>query len=418
MLTELFPRSHERYSALPLLGSVADGFAGWLLQRGYLRSSIRQQLRSLVRIDRFLQQRGHRQLSHCSREDLQACSPAHSQQDRQLAGTVHSLERYLDEQGLLPAPAPSPSSKTGTQLDAYRIFLEDLRGLADSTVIHHLGTVEQFLEHLKYEENPSRLAELTASNLEAFVKCCGVRLSRASLQHTVAHLRGFLRFLEMKGEVPAGLDTQIDTPRIYRLEQLPRALPWETVTALLQSIDRSTALGLRDYTMFSLISTYGLRACEIVGLRLDDIDWRAERIQVASRKTGSQLLLPLMDVAGEVLCDYLCRARPDLPYRELFLRGRAPVGVLKPTAVTEAFQAWSRRSGLDIPYQGPHCLRHAYAVHLLKSGVSLKTIGDLLGHRSAESTCVYLRLAVEDLRDVALPLPTDRAECCTQEVIL
>ena len=95
------------------------------------------------------------------------------------------------------------------------------------------------------------------------------------------------------------------------------------------------------------------------------------------------------------MVDYLRRARPTLPYRELFLRGRVPAGLLKPTAVTEAFQAWTRRSGLTIPFQGPHCLRHSYAVHLLRQGVPLKTIGDLLGHRSAESTCVYIRLAVE-----------------------
>ena len=83
--------------------------------------------------------------------------------------------------------------------------------------------------------------------------------------------------------------------------------------------------------------------------------------------------------------------------------------MLKPTAVTEAFQAWSKRSGLAIPFQGAHCLRHSYAVYLLRSGISLKTIGDLLGHRTLESTCVYLRLAVEDLRDVALDLPADVA---------
>jgi site-specific recombinase XerD len=99
------------------------------------------------------------------------------------------------------------------------------------------------------------------------------------------------------------------------------------------------------------------------------------------------------------------RGRPQQPYRELFLRCRAPAGVLKPTAVTEAFQVWTKRSGLDIPYQGPHCLRHSFATHLLRQGTPLKTIGDLLGHRSPSSTCVYIRLAVEDLRDVALNLP-------------
>ena len=107
------------------------------------------------------------------------------------------------------------------------------------------------------------------------------------------------------------------------------------------------------------------------------------------------------------LAETLERDRPDLSHREVFLRVRAPAGVLKPTAVTEAFQAWTRRGRLPIPYQGPHCLRHSLAVHLLRRGTSVKAIGDLLGHRSAEATCVYLRLAVDDLRDAALEVPSE-----------
>jgi integrase/recombinase XerD len=102
---------------------------------------------------------------------------------------------------------------------------------------------------------------------------------------------------------------------------------------------------------------------------------------------------------------YLRHGRPSSPWREVFLRVRAPAGILKPTAVGEAFQKWVRRSGLPIPFHGPHCLRHSYAVHLLRQGVALKTLGDLLGHRLAESTCVYLRLATDDLRGVALAVP-------------
>ena len=168
------------------------------------------------------------------------------------------------------------------------------------------------------------------------------------------------------------------------------------------------------------MATYGLRTCEVVTLKLDDVEWRAGRLRIRQRKTRGSLWLPLTDEVGTALLDYLRHGRDALnvrrqrvpfqgasprSYRELFLRCRTPRGVLKPTAVTEAFYAWSKRSGLAIPFQGPHCMRHSYAVHLLRSGLSLKTIGDLLGHRTLESTCVYLRLVVDDLRDVALSLP-------------
>jgi len=252
---------------------------------------------------------------------------------------------------------------------------------------------------------PERLAALTASDVEAFVHGAGERQSRVSLQHTVAQLRGFLRFLASGGRVRPSLDRQIDTPRVYRQEQLPRSLPWPTVRRLLQSVDRRTPDGLRDYAMLFLIATYGLRACEIVALTLDGIDWRGRRLHVPPRKTGTPLVLPLTDAAGTILLRYLRRGRPASPRRELFLRQRAPAGVLKPTAVSEVFQKWVRRSGLPIPFHGPHCLRHSFAVALLRRGVGLKTLGDLLGHRTAESTCAYLRLATDDLREVALTVP-------------
>ena len=118
---------------------------------------------------------------------------------------------------------------------------------------------------------------------------------------------------------------------------------------------------------------------------------------------------------GNLLVDYLRDARPSSSLRHLFLRARAHEGTLKPTAVTEAFQAWSKRSGLSITFNGAHCLRHSFAVHLLRQGTPLKTIGDILGHRTAESTCVYLRLAIDDLREVALSLPVVGEQRCPLE---
>src|SRR6266566_1873070 len=243
------------------------------------------------------------------------------------------------------------------------------------------------------------------ATLESYVAKAGKRLSRAGLQQDIGALRGFLRFLAMDGRVPAGLDSQIDTPRLYRLEQLPRALPWETVRTLLRSIDKTSAKGLRDYAMFLLIATYGLRTSEVVAITLDDIRWRQDSLRIHQPKTSSLLELPLINEVSSAIVKHLKRTPPPPRYRRIFLRMRAPIGVLKRTAVGEAFQSLVRKSGLRIPFQGPHCMRHSLAVHLLKSGTPLKTIGDILGHRSAASTSTYLRLATGDLREVALPVP-------------
>ncbi|MPZ21144.1 MAG: tyrosine-type recombinase/integrase [Luteitalea sp.] len=420
MLLELYPRVHRRYTSLPIIGPTLDGYGTWLLKQGYSTDRAREYFRAAPRLARQLQRCGVRTLTGLTRARLRACTPADSQDDPDLAALVRQLDRYCQvELSLYPAPA---LTRIEHRVTAYTSHLAQVRGFSRSTCTYHRRTVTAFLAHVGYEKTPTRLAALTRRDLETFLCAVGPQQTRASLQHVVSHLRGFLRFLAAVGEIPPGLEAQIDTPRVYRGEQLPRALPWDTVQALLTAIDRTTPMGRRDYAMFLLMATYGLRPCEIVALTLDDVEWRARRVRVPQRKTYGSLWLPLTDDVGTALLDYLRHGRaalavrrqrvpfrggPPPRYRELFLRHRTPVGVLKPTAVTEAFQAWSKRSGLAIPFHGAHCLRHSYAVYLLRSGISLKTIGDLLGHRTLESTCVYLRLAVQDLRDVALDLPAE-----------
>lgn len=405
MLKELFPKAHARFSSLPLLGAIADDFADWSQQQGYKRSCCRILMRTLARIDEMIRQRGRLTLPEVTREDLLACRPTNSQDDRNLAGTVRALERYLDVNALLPPPRPNVPSRSDALLADYRHFMEAVRGLSHSTVSGHLGTVSCFLDQLSYESTPSHLAELRPSDVETFITYLGKQHCRGTLQHEAAHLRAFFRFGAVSGWLPPGLDAQVDTPRLYRLEQIPRALPWESVCALLASIDRNTQMGMRDYAMLFLIATYGFRACDVRTLRLDDIHWRQGEIRVAQHKTGQPLVLPLTDAAGDALVQYLRNGRPRVPFRQIFLRVRAPLGPLGLTGVNDAFGGCVKRSGLQLPVTGIHCLRHSYALHLLRQGTSLKTIGDLLGHRTAESTCVYLRLAIEDLREVALDLP-------------
>ena len=161
--------------------------------------------------------------------------------------------------------------------------------------------------------------------------------------------------------------------------------------------------------MLLLIATYGLRSGEIAALRLEDFIWRARQIRVPRPKIGSPLVLPLTDEVVVALLDYFRNGRPPTSScREAFLRGRVPGGPIKSYTVNDAFDFWAKRAGLELPEKGsggPHCLRHSLAMHLLRTGASVKAIGEVLGHRNIESTSIYLRLHVEDLRSVALSLP-------------
>jgi site-specific recombinase XerD len=361
----------------------------------------------LPHVDRNLRRRRVDEIAKLNHAVLDDCCKALMKRYPYGAGTAHTLGRYLVASGLIVDGRQVNAAPQAPSLsEEYASYLREVHGFAASTVSSHRRTTECFLQHL--EEAGTAVGCIDSGNIESYIANAGKRLSRASLQHEIAALRGFLRFLSTDGRTPVGLHCQIDTPRLYRLEQLPRALPWETVRKLLQSIDRTSPMGLRDYAMFLLIATYGLRASEIVALSLEDICWRQRVVRIHQRKTSSALELPLTNEVLSALVRHLKRTPPTAPYRRVFLRMRAPIGILKPTAVTEAFQALVRKSGLSIPYQGPHCLRHSYAVHLLKNGTPLKTIGDILGHRTAESTSMYLRLATGDLRGVALAVPGRR----------
>jgi len=323
-----------------------------------------------------------------------------------VAGTIRAIDRFLRERDLLPEGPRTPVLPSERQLEVFGVYLREVRGLAETTVEGHQNRLRLFLRFIKFDRRPSVIRGLKTEQIEAFIRRAANTNNRFSLQHVIASLRAFLQRQHALGVLPMPLHQRIDTPRVYRLEQLPRAVPWVQVVALLRSIDRSTSAGLRDFTLLYLAAGYGLRSCELVRLTLDDIDWRACTLKVSQTKTRQVLQLPLTEEAGDILVQYLQRARPSSPRRELFLRRRAPTGALEHTAVHDILEYRIRRSGLELPPMGCHVLRHSFAVHLLRRGVPMAVIGDALGHRDPQSTSVYLRLAVEDLRTVGLPVPT------------
>lgn len=406
MLQTLFPQAHCRYTSLPLLGSIIAKFAAWLGERGYQKGTLRVMLPATPQIDRWLRHHGAQGVCDLDASILEECWTAIHRRGSSTGGVIRALAQYLEWTGVLKSPRIRPATPSERLQSRYEKHLREVRGFSESSIRNHVRTVSRFLSHVRYDAQPPCLPNLTPSDIESFVRQSGKRLTRTSLQQLVAHLRGFLRFQVSTGQGCAGLADTIDTPRIYRHEQLPHSLPWETVRALLESINRGTCVGLRDYTMLLLIAAYGLRVSEIASLTLDHIHWREGWLQVPRPKLRSPMRLPLTNIVASALVQYLRKARPEgVDSRHVFLRSRAPLAALRPTAVTMTFARWAKKCPLKIPFFGAHCLRHSYAVHLLHSGTHLKTIGDLLGHRHVESTGTYLRLATEDLREVALPLP-------------
>jgi integrase len=165
---------------------------------------------------------------------------------------------------------------------------------------------------------------------------------------------------------------------------------------------------MRDYAILMLLARYGIRAGEVVALRLEDIDWRKEVIRIRHSKTNHLSYLPLLSEVGEAILKYLQKARPKVTFREIFIRCHAPYRPFKDgSSLYGLVQYWLAAAGV-VPTgkRGPHAFRHARAVSMLRATVPVKEIGDLLGHRASDSTLVYLKLATEDLRSVAWEIPT------------
>ena len=198
-------------------------------------------------------------------------------------------------------------------------------------------------------------------------------------------------------------------PRLYDHETIPSALRPEEVKRVLEvTREDHSPSGMRDYAILMLLATYGLRAAEIVRLHVEDIDWRRDVLRVRHSKTGTYSELPLLREVGEAVLRYLQKVRPRSLHREVFLRLHAPYRPFKEGSILYSVTSARLKAAGVTPQgrKGPHAFRHARAVSLLRSGVPLKVIGDVLGHTSAEAIGVYLKLATEDLRAIGLELPS------------
>jgi hypothetical protein len=313
--------------ALPLLGPICDGFDDWLVDNGYTYESRRCAIHMLPHVDAGLRRHHSGDIASLAHPVFHACWRDLMKVFPNGTGTVRSLERYLITTGMVTAGLSDTETTTSAAVvlsDEYVDHLREVRGFAGSTVSHHRYSSRCFLDYLEAKKVP--LDSIQARDVEAYISQISKRLCRASLQHDIAAVRGLLRFLATDGRAPIGVDRQIDTPRLYQMEKLPRSLPWDTVIALLKSIDTASAMGLRDYAMILLIATYGLRASEVVAVTLDDIRWRQGNLRIQQRKTSSPLELPLTNEVSAAIVKHLKRTPPPRPISTELSQNARPDG--------------------------------------------------------------------------------------------
>ncbi len=289
------------------------------------------------------------------------------------------------------------------ETEAFLRFQRLERGLAPITIDHYWRSIDELLIWLSREGKT--LWDVTPDDIALHIQRIAKRkLKRTSIAHQVAALRSFFRYAYSRGWCRKGACI-IDAPRIYRLETLPRGLPWNDVQQILASCAGDKPTKIRDRAMLMLLAIYGLRSAEVRSLRIDDIDWEREIIRIRRSKQLKTQQYPLAHEVGAAIVRYLREVRPKCKRREIFLTQIQPYRALSGAALGFRVRFRIRQIGTVLPSTGAHALRHACATHLVSEGVSLKEIADHLGHSSLEATQVYAKVDLLALREVGdLPL--------------
>lgn len=386
------------------LAAVAQDFRLRLLAAGYTPLTAVNKLRSLGYLSGWLEARG------LEPGDLTEQRIQEYLRERRAEGHAWEISTQafkplfdlLESRGMLPRLAKEPAADGLEALLAqFRKYLVEERGLVASTAIVYVRDARRFLGTGAPNGD---VRQLTADDIPHAIRIETAGLSVATTQSFVSVVRSFLGFCHLEGLTNADLSTAALSMTGRRHSPLPRDIPRADITAMLRSCDRRTAAGRRDRAVLVTLVRLGLRAKELADLRLEDIDWRAAEIVV--RGKGRRVdRLPLPADVGAAIAGYLRWGRPHTSLRAVFLTTIAPLAGLGSRAVSSIVRRACRRVG--IAPVGAHRLRHTLACEMVTAGVPLGQIGQVLRHRQLDTTAVYARVGVAQLRTIAQPWPTE-----------
>jgi len=396
----------ERVRVSGPLAPFADGFCAHLAKLGYQASSVRSHLELLADVSRWMDAEGLDILEVTPRavERFLVDRRRRGRRSRLSPKGLRPLLGYLRGLGVLPAAEELGATAVDQLVERFCAYLLDERGLAPGSVRLYARVANRFLGE-RPEPLTDALGGLAASDIYAFVLRESRRVRPRTAETVVCALRALLRFLHVQGSVAMPLAEAVPSVP-QRRENLPRGLPAGDVEILLESCDRATTVGCRDYAILALLARLGLRCGEVAALELDDIDWRAGELVVHGKRSRIDRL-PLPYDIGEALADYLSRARPPGFGRTVFLRAKAPLVGLSGDGVSEVVRRGCERAGVA-PVRA-HRLRHMVATELLRRGAGLPEIGQVLRHYSVDSTAVYAKVDRAALSRLALPWPGARS---------
>jgi site-specific recombinase XerD len=412
MLEEYFvrPSTIDRIRGSWIAAEI-ETYVTWLAEHGYNTKSIWRRVPIVFGFGEFARTRGAADVGELSAHvepfvaDRVAAHHRRTRSARPMAKEVRGpVEQMLSVvlPSFEPSGRPHHPQPFADVLPGFFEYLVEERGLRPASVLSYRHYLDRFEDYLR-RIGIGSIQELSPTILSAYsVQRASAGLARSTVRDDAGVLRVFLRYAHREGVLKGDLSAAVGWPQAYRLSSIPRSISWEDVNRVLAGVERRTGAGRRDYAILLLLVTYGLRGREIAALTLDDIDWKRERLAVPERKAGHSTAFPLSSVVGEAILDYLRRGRPKTTDRHVFFRAAAPRRPLGHAAVSAIARKYLLKAGVDVPRPGSHTLRHSAVQRLVDADFDLKTIGDFVGHRSATSTEVYAKVAVEALREVAL----------------
>lgn len=250
-----------------------------------------------------------------------------------------------------------------------------------------------------HSEGHQDLSKVNESVVRKYLIDCSSRMVGSSLDTTKRALKKLCTYLFEIG-LGAGTYENLLSFSVPIARKIKRPIPHSEIAATLDMIDCATSEGKRDYAMILLATVTGLRAVDIVNLKLLDIDWRNGEIRIAQSKTEESLALPLTTDVGMAIRDYILNGRPESNLPSVFLRTNAPIREVSHPILYGQFNSYRAKAGL--PKCSFHGLRRALGSNMVISGAPVTTVAQVLGHSDIDSTKQYISLDTVHLKECAL----------------
>jgi len=401
-----FSSTIERLRQGPLSEHL-DACAAGVAEQGYSHDSIRQQIVAIADFSRWLKQKNI-DVHALDSKVVDRFLRLRGRPRRVRRGDPKTLQRLLTmlrQKGVVKPHQPPVTDNAQARIVAdFQRYLLQERGLSPLTLLHYVPVMEQFLSERFHNRAPN-FAMLRAPHVTGFVMRHARQLSPMRARLMVTALRSFFRYRRHRGAIATDLAACVPTVPNWSLSTLPRFLPAATVERILECCDQTTSVGRRNHAILLLLARLGVRAGEVVGLSLDDIDWSTGQITLRG-KGGKSAQLPLAADVGAALAAYLRHDRPRSATRRVFLRHRAPlVGFGNSSTISSLVRRALKHAGVESAHTGAHVLRHSLATSLLRQGGSLDEIGELPRQQSPNTTAIYAKVDVTALHTLALPWP-------------